>query len=105
MTREERAAQIWPLIVFAAKNRQLLTYDVVARLIGVPRPAVGGFLEPIQAYCMKNDLPALTSLIVSEISGQPGEGFIAHEDVPKAQAEVFKFDWFKIKPPSAEELG
>ncbi len=104
MTREERAAQIWPLLVFAATNRQLLTYDLVARMIGVPRPAVGGFLEPIQAYCLDNELPALTSLVVSDITGLPGTGFIADVDVPKAQAEVFKFDWLDLKAPMPEDF-
>jgi len=104
MTREERAAQIWPLLVYAATNRQMLTYDTVARLIGVPRPALGGILEPIQAYCIKSNLPALTSLVVSEITGSPGEGFIAAEDVPKAQAEVFSYEWLKRRAPVPEDF-
>ena len=104
MTREDRAAQIWPILVLAARNRQVLTYDLVARLIGVPRPALGGFLDPIQTYCLEKKFPALTSLVVSEISGSPGEGFIAAEDVLSAQADVFKFDWLELKAPSLDDF-
>ncbi|TFH47730.1 MAG: hypothetical protein E4H01_07740 [Lysobacterales bacterium] len=62
------------------------------------------FLDPIQRYCIDNKLPGLTSLFVSEISGYPGEGFIAGEDVPKTQAEVFNFDWFSLKSPAPEDI-
>lgn len=93
MTRHDRAAQLWPLLALAARNRQVLTYDIVSRLTGVPRPAVGGFLGPIQDYCLHHNLPPLTILVVSEESGLPGVGFIAARDIPKKQAEVFAFDW------------
>jgi hypothetical protein len=32
MTRAERAQQIWSLLALAATSRQVLTYDIVARL-------------------------------------------------------------------------
>ena len=69
----ERALQIWSVLALAAKNRQVLTYDILAKLIGVPRPGLGQLLEPIQSYCMLNKLPPLTILVVSEETGMPGE--------------------------------
>jgi hypothetical protein len=48
MNRFERAAQLWAVLVLAARHRQVLSYDLVARATGVPRAAVGGFLWPIQ---------------------------------------------------------
>jgi hypothetical protein len=84
MRREERSQQLWSLLALAATHRQILTYDIVAKLTGVVRPGIGDFLRPIQQYCSENRLPALTSIVVSDDSGLPGEGFIAAHDVPAA---------------------
>lgn len=77
MTKYERASQLWPILALAATNRQVLTYNFVSKLTGIPRPAIGQFLEPIQAYCMAKKIPPLTSIVVSEQTGIPGSGFIA----------------------------
>jgi hypothetical protein len=99
MEASERAAQIWAVLALASKNRQVLTYDILSKLIGVPRQGLGQLLEPIQSYCLNNKLPPLTILVVSESTGMPGEGFIAAEDIPKAQMEVFAFDWLAHGAP------
>lgn len=103
MKVHERAAQIWPILSFAALNRQILTYDIVGDLIGVPRFALAQLLEPIQSYCLLKKLPALTVLVVNK-SGEPGIGFIAAEDVPQEQQRVFSADWLDDHTPSPEEL-
>jgi len=42
MTAAERASQIWPVLVLAAQNRQTITYETLAKLIGVfPTPCTG----------------------------------------------------------------
>lgn len=104
MTRAQRAQQLWSLLAWAATNRQILTYEIVARLTGVVRPSIGDFLNPIQQYCLGRDLPALTSLVVSEQTGAPGEGFIAAPDVPAEQTRVFRHRWLDTPAPSEEEL-
>ncbi|WP_428023174.1 hypothetical protein [Arcobacter sp.] len=104
MTKFERASQLWPILALAATNRQVLTYDLVYRLTGIPRPAIGKFLEPIQSYCMAKEIPALTSIVVSEKTGLPGEGFIAANDVPFAHIKVFNFDWLDWGCPDIEKL-
>jgi hypothetical protein len=104
MTREARAAQLWPLLAFAATHRQVLSYELVARLLGVPRPALGGFLAPSQDFCIRKGLPALTSLVVSETNGLPGEGFVAAADTPKAHADVFTHDWLATSSPGPDDL-
>ena len=68
MTREQRAAQIWPILTLCATRRQSLTYDQLARLIGVLRPGLGQLLEPLQSYCILNSLPPLTVLVVSNMT-------------------------------------
>ena len=93
MTREERSQQLWSILVLSAMNRQILTYDIVAQVTGLVRPSIGDFLRPIQQYCTDEGLPPLTSLVVSIKTGLPGDGFIAAEDVPHAQMQVFMKDW------------
>lgn len=105
MTREQRAAQIWPLLTFAASLRLTLTYKRVGELIGAPPVSLGGWLEPIQSYCLIRELPPLTVLVVGESDGMPGSGFIAAENVPAAQASVFRHDWTQTPVPKPEDLA
>lgn len=104
MTRYERAAQIWAVLALAARNRQVLTYDLVGRAIGVPRTGLANLLGPIQDYCLANQLPPLTALVVSEHTGLPGIGFIAAQEIPAAQAQVFRHDWLAADTPTTEAL-
>jgi hypothetical protein len=103
MLSHQRAAQIWPLLTWAATNRQVLSYDLVGTLIGVPRYALAQLLEPIQSHCILNKLPALTVLVVDK-DGYPGTGFIAASDVPAEQQRVFRHEWLKDKVPTSEDL-
>ena len=88
----------------ASHNRQVLTYNLVAKLTGVARVGLGQCLEPIQSYCLLKELHPLTSLVVSEKSGLPGVGFIAAQDIPRTQQQVFSFDWVAHGCPSLEEF-
>jgi hypothetical protein len=98
-----RASQIWPVLAWAATNRQTLTYGILGKLVGVPARGLGHLLEPIHAYCVEHSLPPLTSLVVSSDSGIPGTGFHAAADVPKALQAVFTFDWLALGgAPSAD---
>jgi len=104
MNRSERAAQIWPLLADCATHRRTLSYEQLSQLIGVPRPGLGQLLEPIQSHCIIIAIPPLTSLVVSEVTGLPGGGFIGAADVQEAQARVYRFDWLAHSPPGPEEL-
>jgi hypothetical protein len=84
--------RIWAALALAARNRQVLTYEMMAKLTGVPRQGLGQLLEPIQSYCLVEGLPPLTILVVSADSGMLGQEFIAAEDIPKTQQEGFAFD-------------
>ena len=104
MTRGQRSAQIWAVLSLCARQRQTLTYELLAGLIGVPRHGLGQLLEPIQSYCILNELPPLSGIVVSAETGAPGEGFIAAADVPRAQQVVFRFDWSKVAAPTVDAL-
>ena len=107
MNVAERAAQIWAVLALAARNRQILTYEIVGHLIGVPARGLGHLLEPIQSYCLANDLPPLTILVVQEGTGIPGSGFSAASanEFSKKQLDVFAFDWLSHGAPTPEELS
>jgi putative restriction endonuclease len=105
MIREERAQQLWSILVLAARNRQILTYEMVAQACGVPAPSVGDFLRPIQQFCSEHNLPPLTSIIVNKYTGLPGDGFIAAMDVPKAHMDTFDNNWLELSAPSAQQLA
>ena len=104
MTVSERAAQIWPVLAWAATSRQILTYDTLGKLIGVPRQGLGQLLEPIQSYCLIRGLPPLTILVVKQETGLPGTGFIAAADIPKTQIQVFGHDWLSESAPSVGDF-
>ena len=104
MTQYERAAQIWSVLVWAATNQQELTYNIVGRLIGVPRQGLGRLLEPIQSYCLVRQLPPLTLLVVSEVNGQPSPGFTATQQIPEDRQRVFGYNWLDHSAPTLELL-
>ena len=104
MTTHQRAAQIWPVLALAARNRQILTYHILARSIGMPARGLGNMLEPIQSYCLIRKLPPLTILVVQKETGLPGSGFSAVSDIPKNQVRVFEYDWLNHGCPSPEEF-
>lgn len=106
MTVPERAAQIWSVLGLAARNRQILTYRMVGRLVGVPARGLGKLLEPIQSYCLLRKLPPLTILVVQEETGLSGSGFSAAsaEQFAKSQLEVFEYDWINHGAPKPADL-
>jgi hypothetical protein len=104
MTSGERATQIWPVLALAARNRQILTYDLLSQLIGVPRYGLGQLLEPIQSYCLVNQLPPLSILVVKTDTGMPGTGFTAAQDIPSHQAQVFARDWLALGCPTPNDF-
>lgn len=106
MRASERAAPVWGVLGLAARNRQILTYEMLGRLIGVPARGLGHLLEPIQSYCLINSLPPLTILVVQESTGLPGSGFNAAtaEEYARKQLEVFEFDWMKHGAPTPDVL-
>ncbi len=108
MSVAERAAQIWPVLALAATHRQVLTYSILGRLIGVPARGLGHMLEPIQAYCVEKQLPPLTIIVVLEETGLPGSGFTAESSAAlfaKRQMEVFQFEWLGHAAPTPEALA
>jgi hypothetical protein len=104
MNTNERAAQIWAVLAWAATHRQTITYSDLGRLIGVPPFALGPRLDPIQDYCLAKGLPGLTSIVVTEQTGRPSHGFTAAEDAQAEQAKVFRYNWLERGTPQPSEF-
>jgi len=105
-----RALQCWQILISKASMKSILTYGDLAKIIGFEGAGVfANILGHILFYCQKNDLPPLTSIVVNRDTGLPGEGFGLEEgitlaEIPAKQMEVFEFNWFRIVPPTVEEL-
>jgi len=104
MTDNDRAAQVWSLLVFAAHDQKILSYGNVQQLTGIPQQAVCKFLVPIQKYCEHHQLPPLTSICVNERTGMPGESLMEAKEIFGAQARVFVYDWFARQAPTPEDF-
>ena len=107
MNRSERALQIWQVLLGLAYNRQTITYEKLAELIGMGNIAVGLTQPLIQLmnYCKENNLPPLTILVVQKHSGIPGQGLTTIEDLNKDREAVFNYEWYKLKPISLIDLN
>lgn len=106
MTRSERAIQIWQVLIGLANNRQTITYENLAELIGMGNVAVSITqpLELLMNYCKNNNLPPITILVVQKHSGQPGQGLTTVEELNADREKVFNYEWYKLKPLQLSEL-
>lgn len=104
----DRAVQAWLILVSSAMNRQTLTYEGLAQLM-YRRKAQGvldRILGHIAFYCIDEGLPPLTSIVVGKRRGAPGHDIpIDLSRVDRERERVYRYDWFNIHPPSAEELS
>lgn len=103
-----RALQIWQILIAHASNKQLLTFGELAKIIGFDGAGVLAHpLGYIMDYCQYYELPPLTSIVINQVTGSFGDGLVTvneYETVDLARLDVFYFQWYKLLPPSIEEL-
>lgn len=104
MNTYELAAQLWQVLISAAHNRQVLTYELAGKPLGLGTNTLSSHLGQIQSYCERNKLPLLPILVVSKETGRPGKGFPAVADMDAERERVFAHNWFGMKPPSAADF-
>jgi alkylated DNA nucleotide flippase Atl1 len=104
MTTYERALQIYQILIGAAHNRQVLTYPIVAELIGVPKQGLANHLEHIMKYCQRKKLPPLTSLVVKKRLGRPGPGLTTVTELNSDRERVFNHNWYGMRPLTIQDL-
>jgi len=98
---DDAARIVWDLLTSAASEGQTLTYSDIAPKIRTNPLSVRNALGPIQDYCLSEQLPPLTSLVIGKWSGIPGTGFIAWsiDDLKRAHRIVRAFDWSVLGNP------
>jgi len=104
MTEHDRAAQLWSLLVLAARNQQVLSYVNLQQLTGIPQQSISKLLVPVQDYCERHKLPPLTSIVVNEPTGMPCQSLMDEKEIFGAQARVFVYDWLHLRAPSPEDF-
>jgi hypothetical protein len=104
MSTYERAIQIYQILIGAAHNRQVLTYEILGKMIGVPARGLAPHLDCLMRYCQRAGLPPLTVLVVYKDSGKPGDGFTACKDFDQGREMVFARDWYRMRPPTVADF-
>jgi alkylated DNA nucleotide flippase Atl1 len=103
---ENRALQIWQILIGFAFERKITTYLEVADILGYKGSGtLDRQLGHILHYCKQNRLHPLTVLVVNSETGLPGPGFVTVGDLHREREKVFNTDWFDIIPPTPEEFA
>jgi alkylated DNA nucleotide flippase Atl1 len=104
-----RALQMWQVLIGCAYNQQLTTYGQLAEVMGDLQPRhLANILGRIMFLCEEEGLPPLTVLVVKSHGGSPGSGFDLDDsrygNLDEARMDVFKADWYRIVPPTADDF-
>jgi putative restriction endonuclease len=94
-----RAGMIWPILTELAKSQDLITYGRLAQRIGIHHRPIRYALSPIQDFCLEQDLPRLTALVVTASTGVLGSGFAGSPGDEADLTEVRSFDWAQMRNP------
>ncbi|HKW47741.1 MAG TPA: hypothetical protein VJN70_09855 [Gemmatimonadaceae bacterium] len=105
MTRSEQAVQVWQVLVSAAFYRQTLTYTLLAERIGQDGGGLTQALGTVSRYCALKQLPPLPVLVVRSDAGTPAADLTWATDVDFAREAVYSTEWYKLKPPSANDFS
>jgi len=96
------------ILIGKAANQQTIQYLQLCELMHWGRgPVLAHPLGKIMNWCKKENLPALTSIVVEKDTGLPSTGLttVKGNAFAAEQQHVFSFDWFSILPPTLEELS
>jgi hypothetical protein len=67
---------------------------------------LANILGHIVSYCIDNELPPLTSIVVGAHSGTPGIHIPADPaEIDRECEKVYQQDWYDVYPPSEAELS
>jgi putative restriction endonuclease len=101
VNQEQRAFLAWPILTECASTGQTITYGQLGERLNVHHRAIRFILGVIQDYCLNNELPPLTILVLNQNTGLPGDGFIAWDIVNAEDGlkKVHDFNWTKLENP------
>ena len=99
---------VWQVLISCAANRQTIQYGQLAKKIGLRRGGflIGPYLDRVADYCCcANSLPDLTTLVVNLRTGMPTQARVKSEKVAEERERVFRTEWFKVTPPTLDDLS
>ena len=102
-----RAVQAWQILVGMATNRQTITYEGLSRLMYGKSAAgvLASILGHIAFFCIDNELPPLTSIVVGKRRGTPGDEIpIDPASIDEVREQVYGYNCYDVYPPSEREL-
>jgi hypothetical protein len=105
MTWEQRALQIWTVLLGCAQRRETIRYEALAELIGFDGPA-DRLAEPlgrVMRLCEKMGIPPLTVLVVNQ-HGKPSDGLITSQDFDQDRENVYAYPWHRLPPVATQDL-
>lgn len=96
----QNAERVWQVLTSAAPTGEHPTYEQVAQRLGRKKTLwLVPSLDAIQNYCIANDLPPLTSIVVNKVTGKPSEGYLGHsQDIEAAWTAVKRHGWSATTP-------
>jgi hypothetical protein len=106
-THPLRALQAWQILVSAAMNRQILTYQLLSeKMYGKPASGVlDKILGHIAFFCKDNKLPPITAIVVNKGKGKPGKAIPTNlTKIDENREKVYQTNWFDIIPPTPKQL-
>ena len=103
----KRAADVWSVLARSAEQSQTITYKELSNEISVHVRPLRYALELVQKYCLDNDLPHLTSIVVNSNSGLPGAGNLMDPSLLQEEySRVYSLNWSNLTNPFAvKEVG
>jgi hypothetical protein len=107
MTQAEQAVLLWPMLALAARTQQILSYAAVEGYTGIARHGLNRALGFIHDYCKRRGWPLLNTIVVSQQSGMPEEGFpedLSPLEIKVEQGRVFLFDWSGHDKPHLDDF-
>jgi hypothetical protein len=108
MTQPEQAVLIWPVLAFAARTQQVLSYSDLEGFTGIAAAGLGKPLGLIHHYCERKKYPLLNLIVVQRDSGLPGEGVpgkgMTPTEILVEQSKVYVFDWSGRDKPRSDDF-
>jgi hypothetical protein len=107
LTQAEEAVLMWSILVSAARNQQIISYAAIEGFTGIDRIGQNQALGLIQSYCKRRSWPFLNCLVVSQVTGLPGDGFpenMTPTQIMVEQAKIFVFDWSGHDTPHPQDF-
>ncbi len=105
--RYEQAHFVWSALAawVVHRNRELVTYGQLAELLGYSPQAGRTLAEPlglVSLYCLYNDLPPLSCIVVGAESNKPGweEMIPNNSTLKREQKRVWRTDWHLYRTPT-----